>query len=112
MRRRVVITGLGAVTPLGVGARRLHARWIDGRCGIEDGVGRCSEFVPTDVMSSKDVRRSDRFTQLAIAACAEALEDAGWAEELPHHPASNACFIGTRIGGLRVTCALAHAPRP
>ena len=37
-RRRVVITGVGAITPLGVGARRLHARWLAGRCGIENGV--------------------------------------------------------------------------
>ncbi|HTX30813.1 MAG TPA: beta-ketoacyl-ACP synthase II [Solirubrobacteraceae bacterium] len=98
--KRVVITGLGAVTPLGVGARRLHARWSAGDCGIEDGVGRCSEFEPTDVLSAKEVRRSDRFTQLALAASAEALEDAGWADELPHDPASIGCVIGTGIGGL------------
>jgi 3-oxoacyl-[acyl-carrier-protein] synthase II len=71
-----------------------------GSCGIEDGVGRCSEFEPTDVMSSKEVRRSDRFTQLAIAACAEALQDAGWGEEPPYDPASVGCVIGTGIGGL------------
>jgi 3-oxoacyl-[acyl-carrier-protein] synthase II len=101
MRRRVVITGVGAVTPLGVGSRRLYARWLDGRCGIEDGVGRCSEFDPADVMSSKDARRADRFTQLAIAACAEALEDAGWpADEPPYDPRSVGCVIGTGIGGL------------
>jgi 3-oxoacyl-[acyl-carrier-protein] synthase II len=100
LRRRVVITGVGAVTPLGVGARRLHARWVDGRCGIEDGVGRCSEFDPAEVMSSKDVRRSDRFTQFAIAAGAEALADAGWDDGLPYHPAAIGCVIGTGIGGL------------
>jgi 3-oxoacyl-[acyl-carrier-protein] synthase II len=104
-RRRVVITGVGAVTPLGVGARRLHERWLDGRCGVEDGVGRCSEFDPTEVMSSKDVRRSDRFTQLAIAAGAEALADAGWQSGLgegglPYHPTQIGCVIGTGIGGL------------
>ena len=80
MRRRVVITGLGAVTPLGAGARRLHARWSAGECGIEDGVGRCSEFEPSEVLSAKEVRRSDRFTQLALAASAEALDDAGWGD--------------------------------
>jgi 3-oxoacyl-[acyl-carrier-protein] synthase II len=100
MRRRVVITGLGAVTPLGVGARRLLERWMAGSCGIEDGVGRCSEFDPAEVMSSKEIRRSDRFTQLAIAACAEALEDAGWSGEAPYDPASVGCLIGTGIGGL------------
>jgi 3-oxoacyl-[acyl-carrier-protein] synthase II len=100
MRRRVVITGLGAVTPLGVGAGRLHARWSAGECGIEGGVGRCSEFEPSDVLSAKEVRRSDRFTQLAIGASMEAVDDAGWAEELPYDPASVGCVIGTGIGGL------------
>ncbi len=100
MRRRVVITGLGAVSPLGVGARRLHKRWTTGCSGIEDGVGRCAEFEPTEVMSAKDARRSDRFTQLAIAAAAEAIEDAGWAGEPPYDPADVGCVIGTGIGGL------------
>jgi 3-oxoacyl-[acyl-carrier-protein] synthase II len=98
--RRVVITGVGAVTPLGVGAHQLLEAWVAGRCGIEDGVGRCSEFDPSESMSAKEVRRSDRFTQLAVAACGEALEDAGWGEEPPHDPARVGCVIGTGIGGL------------
>ena len=88
------------MTPLGVGASELFERWAAGRCGIEDGVGRCSEFDPASAMSSKEVRRSDRFTQLAVAACAEALEDAGWSGELPCDPARVGCVIGTGIGGL------------
>jgi 3-oxoacyl-[acyl-carrier-protein] synthase II len=44
----VVVTGVGAVTPLGVGAAKLHERWAAGVCGIEDGEGRCDEFVVTD----------------------------------------------------------------
>ncbi len=95
-----MITGVGAVTPLGVGARRLHERWSAGDCGIEGGVGRCAEFEPSDVLSAKDVRRSDRFTQLALGASVEALDDAGWADELPHDPGSIGCVIGTGIGGL------------
>ena len=100
MRRRVVITGLGAVSPLGVGARPLFTRWSAGESGIEDGVAPCSEFDPTDVMSTKDVRRSDRFTQLAMAAGAEAVADAGWDEALPYDPEDVGCVIGTGIGGL------------
>jgi 3-oxoacyl-[acyl-carrier-protein] synthase II len=88
------------VTPLGVGATRLHARWMAGRCGIEDGLARCSEFEPTDVMSVKDARRSDRFTQFAIAASNEALEQAGWEAEPPYDPATVGCVIGTGIGGI------------
>ena len=48
MNREVVVTGVGAVTPLGVGARTLHERWRAGESGIEDGVGRCAEFDPTE----------------------------------------------------------------
>jgi 3-oxoacyl-[acyl-carrier-protein] synthase II len=100
MTRGVVITGVGAVTPLGIGARRLHARWLSGRCGIEGGIARCAEFDPSEHMSSKEARRSDRFTQLAVAAGAEALADAGWRDELPYEPARIGCVIGTGIGGL------------
>ena len=44
MTRSVVITGVGAVTPLGVGARTLHERWTAGVSGIEDGYGRASVY--------------------------------------------------------------------
>ena len=62
---------MGCVTPLGVGARTLHERWSAGRSGIEDGFGRASEFEPKEHLSVKEVRRSDRFTQLALAAAEE-----------------------------------------
>ena len=100
MTRRIVITGVGAVTPLGVGATALIERWAAGECGISDGVGRCSEFEPTDFLSRKEARRADRFTQLAIAAADEAIEGAGWADELPYEPERVGCVIGTGIGGL------------
>lgn len=96
----MVITGVGAVTPLGVGARRLYAQWSRGECGIENGVARCREFDPSEHMSAKELRRSDRFTQLAIAAGDEALANAGWAEGLPYESAAIGCVIGTGIGGL------------
>jgi 3-oxoacyl-[acyl-carrier-protein] synthase II len=101
VNRRVVITGLGAVTPLGVGARTLHEGWLARRSGIEDGAGACRDFDPTDVMSIKEVRRSDRFAQLAIAACAEAIADAGWdADEPPCESDMVGCVIGSGIGGM------------
>jgi 3-oxoacyl-[acyl-carrier-protein] synthase II len=99
--RRVLITGMGAVTPLGVGARELYEGWTARRSGIEDGLGTCREFDPGDFMSVKEARRSDRFAQLAIAAGAEAVADAGWgAEELPTDPAEVGCVIGSGIGGM------------
>jgi 3-oxoacyl-[acyl-carrier-protein] synthase II len=100
MRRRVVITGIGAVTPLGVGADALIDRWIDGRCGIEDGEGQADEFDPIEFMTRKEARRSDRFAQFAIAASDEALGQAGWSEELPYEPQRVGCVVGTGIGGL------------
>jgi 3-oxoacyl-[acyl-carrier-protein] synthase II len=73
LSREVVITGVGAVSPLGVGARTLHERWSAGVVGIEDGKGRASEFEPTEHLSVKEVRRADRFTQFALVAGDEAL---------------------------------------
>jgi len=100
MTRTAVITGVGAVSPLGVGARTLHERWSAGRSGIEGGYGRASEFEPKEHLSVKEARRADRFTQLALAAAGEALEDAGWDDGPPGDPDRAACLIGTGIGGI------------
>jgi 3-oxoacyl-[acyl-carrier-protein] synthase II len=100
MNREVVVTGLGAVTPLGVGARTLYERWRAGVSGIEDGVGRATEFEPTEHLSKKEVRRADRFTQFALVSSDEALREAGWDEELPYDADRIGCLIGTGIGGI------------
>jgi 3-oxoacyl-[acyl-carrier-protein] synthase II len=97
--RRVAITGIGAVTPLGVGATALHERWVAGESGIEDGLGRCSDFDPTDHLTRRQVRRTDRFTHLALAAAAEAISGAGL-DEAPYDRAEIGCVMGTGIGGL------------
>jgi 3-oxoacyl-[acyl-carrier-protein] synthase II len=96
----VVVTGVGAVTPLGVGAALLHERWAAGICGIKDGEGRCDEFEVTDHFSVKEARRADRFAQLVLVASKEALADAGWADGLPHDPRRIGAIIGTGIGGI------------
>jgi 3-oxoacyl-[acyl-carrier-protein] synthase II len=102
MTREIVVTGVGAVTPLGVGARTLYERWRAGESGISDGVGAATEYEPTEHLSVKEARRADRFTQMAIVASDEALAEAGWkdGEELPYDPKRIGCIIGTGIGGI------------
>jgi 3-oxoacyl-[acyl-carrier-protein] synthase II len=100
MKPDVVVTGIGAVTPLGVGARTLHERWTAGASGIEDGEGACSEFDPTEFLSIKEVRRADRFTQFALVSSDEAVAEAGWDGELPYDPTRIGSIIGTGIGGI------------
>jgi 3-oxoacyl-[acyl-carrier-protein] synthase II len=96
----VVITGRGAVTPLGVGVEPLLERWIAGESGVVDGEAPCADFEPTDFMTRKQSRRTDRFTQLALAAAELALADAGWSADPPIDPAGVGCVFGTGIGGL------------
>jgi 3-oxoacyl-[acyl-carrier-protein] synthase II len=98
-KRRVVVTGLGAVTPLGLGAGTLHERWAAGDVGISDGAGRCRDFQASDHLTVKEARRLDRFSQLAVVAAGEALDQAGWDGELPYDPMSVGCVIATGIGG-------------
>jgi len=100
MTKRVAITGIGALTPLGVGADALVERWSEGVSGIEDGLGRCQEYDPKDHLSTKEARRADRFTQLALVAGNEALAQAGWEDGPPMDPARAGCIFGTGIGGI------------
>ena len=93
------VTGVGAVTPLGVSARTLHERWASGVCGIVDGAGACTDFEPSEFLSVKELRRLDRFSQLALVAADEALEHAGWGSDSPYEPLRVGCVIATGIGG-------------
>ena len=88
-RRRVVVTGEGAVTPLGVSVDRLWDGLIDARSGIGEVTlfdaseyavrigGECTDFVPADHIDRKIIKRQDRFAQLAVVACDEALAASG-----------------------------------
>ncbi len=81
-KRRAVITGIGAVTPLGVGARPLYEQWSKGVSGIEDGPARpaasATPSIRPSYLSVKEARRLDRFAQLAVVAADEAVAHAGW----------------------------------
>src|SRR5215217_6924169 len=102
MNKSVVITGMGAVSPLGVGARALYERWLAGQSGLADGKGEASEFDPKEHLSIKEARRADRFSQFAIVAGDEALGEAGWGVDgdKPYDTDRIGCVIGTGIGGI------------
>jgi 3-oxoacyl-[acyl-carrier-protein] synthase II len=97
---RVAITGLGAVSPLGIGAETLIDGWCAGEIGIEDGLAPCSDFEPGDWLTVKQRRRADRFTQFALVAAREGLDQAGWDSGLPADAGRIGCIIGTGVGGI------------
>src|ERR1700726_2126738 len=98
MSDAVAVTGVGAVTPLGMGAEALFAGWLASRSAIVDGHARC-EFDPAEFLSRREQRNADRFTALAIAACEEAIEQANWRDR-PPDAERTACVIATAIGGM------------
>ncbi len=91
-KRRVVVTGLGAVTPYGVGAKKLFDSVVEGKSAIskienmEDMTGHTvliageikqSVFNPNDYFDPKEAKRLDKFLQYALVAAREAVEDSG-----------------------------------
>jgi len=96
--RRVAITGMGAVTPLGIGVAALWEGWIAGHVALEGGAGRCDAFDRGSAVSARDAHRLDRFSQLAIVAAAEAIEQAALGEG-PYAAERTGCVVGTGIGG-------------
>ena len=107
-----LITGAGAVTPLGAGVENFWDASLHGKSGIGEITlfdsspfpsqiaGECSDFDPTDFMSKKAARRMDRFAQLGIAAGIEAAESAGIADLIREKPERVGIVIGSGIGGL------------
>ena len=110
--RRVVITGLGAVTPIGNDVATMWQNLLAGQCGIDlithfDAAafdtriaGEVKNFDPVKSFPSpKEVRRADRFAQFGVAAAHEALLDSGLDLEKTNRDEVGA-FIGSGIGGL------------
>ena len=121
--RRVVVTGLGAVTPLGVGVRPTWRRLLAGDSGIvsvanwephkkwQGLTSTVAGLVPTDGpgsdrwrasdwLDASDQRRMSRFTQYAVAAAASALKHAGWSPTNQTDRENTGVCLGSGIGNL------------
>jgi 3-oxoacyl-[acyl-carrier-protein] synthase II len=93
--RRVAVTGVGVVGPCGIGAERF---WEGLLAAPPEGERRVHDFDPAPVFANaKEVRRSDRFSQFALTAAAEALAQAG---DVGGDPEGRGVLIGTGIGGI------------
>jgi 3-oxoacyl-[acyl-carrier-protein] synthase II len=87
-KKRVVVTGLGAITPIGIGTSEYWNALKEGKSGIDNITkfdasefrtkigGEVKNFDPVDYIDKKDAKRMDRFTQFAVAATGMALDDA------------------------------------
>lgn len=119
MMRRVVVTGLGMVTPLGCGVDETWARLLEGRsgasriekfetadlpcriaCQIPRGDGSDGTYDPDEWMDPKDQRKVDEFIVFAMAAATQALADSGWKPQSHEEQASTGVLIGSGIGGI------------
>jgi len=115
--RRAVVTGLGIVSPVGIGAEATWDGLVAGRSGIDtitlfdasefdvDVAGEVKGFDATNYMDAKDARRHDRSTHLAVAATGEALREAGLLGDDGHVTSEVdadrfGMVFGTGIGGI------------
>lgn len=125
MNRRVAVTGLGCVTPLGADRETTWRGAVDGVSGIrpltdERTAGLpvklaavAADFDPLRVMSAKEARRADRYAQLALAAADEAMRDSGLALGANADELRTGVWIGSGVGGIAtfeagMTDALRH----
>ncbi len=111
--KRVVVTGLGAVTPLGNSLNEYWEGLLNGRSGIApislfdashhacQIAGEVKGFDPHDYVSRKEAKRMDRFAQFGVAASKQALEDAKF-EINDLNAEQVGVMIGTGVGGLKV----------
>jgi 3-oxoacyl-[acyl-carrier-protein] synthase II len=118
--RRVVVTGMGIVSPLGIGVEHVWRRLIDGQSGIaaiqsfdvSDLPAKVAGEVPAGIRAEggldlaewipvKDVKKMDRFIQLGLVAAIEAVEDSGWMPEDEDGRCATGVMIGSGIGGLQ-----------
>jgi 3-oxoacyl-[acyl-carrier-protein] synthase II len=128
MNKRIVVTGMGALTPLGCGVEQIWQRLLAGQSGIRqlppELIGDLSisiggqvpdrtqdpeaGFDPDLLLAPKDQRKMDRFILFALAAAHEALTQAGWAPQTPEAQERTATIIASGVGGFP---AIAEAVR-
>ncbi|BAH44600.1 MULTISPECIES: beta-ketoacyl-ACP synthase II [Brevibacillus] len=111
MKRRVVITGVGVVSPVGNDAQTFWNSLLEGKSGIDrvaafdasdyptQIAGEVKNFDPEQYMDKKEIRRTDRFVQFGLAAAKMAVEDAKL-EITPENAERVGVYIGSGIGGL------------
>ncbi|MGL5005103.1 MAG: beta-ketoacyl synthase N-terminal-like domain-containing protein, partial [Casimicrobium sp.] len=112
-QRRVVVTGLGIVSPVGIGVSAAWDSIVNGRSGIDKITrfdcaaypthiaGEVKDFDPANYMSGKEARRYDTFIHYGIAAAKEALSDSGLTKEfIALDPERFGIAVGSGIGGL------------
>lgn len=111
MSRRVVVTGMGAISPIGNDVPTMWKNMVDGVCGIETITvfdtsdlkvhiaGTVKDFDPTQYIEKKEVRKLDPYTQYAIAAAQQAVDDSGIIGKIDENRFG--VYIGAGIGGLQ-----------
>lgn len=128
--RRVVVTGLGMVTPLACGVEESWSRILEGRsgasrishfevddlacqiaCQIPRGDGSDGTFNPDDWMDPKEQRKVDEFIIFGMAAAEQAIRDSGWSAKSTEEQNRAGVLIGSGIGGLQGIEATAHVMR-
>jgi len=114
MKRRVVVTGMGAVTPVGNDVATMWRSIVGGKSGA----GPITKFDAStfevrfacevkgfdalNYMDRKEAKRADQFTQYAVAASKQAMEDAGFGDKTGYEPDQTGVIIGSGIGGLKI----------
>ena len=113
MKRRVVVTGLGAITPVGNDAATTWRALVEGKSGAGpitkfDASSfpvkfacEVKNFDPSQYMERKEAKRADPFTQYAVSCAVQAMQDAGFANGATYDPDRTGVIIGSGIGGLK-----------
>jgi len=113
MKRRVVVTGMGAITPVGNDVATTWRALLDGKSGAAPithfdaanfqvkFAAEVKDFDPLAYMDRKEAKRADQFTQYAVGAASQAMTDAGLAKQNGMDPDRIGVIVGSGIGGLR-----------